>query len=144
MKSSYTVGFLSKFIRSMREYEKTLPTRVPDEVKSNGDLFIGGFLFRKEIYQKSVPISCRWMHDLFCQICIPKELEMVTNLKNAVKVNQDNRNFVVNDDIHSENFTINSDKAILEKITSILDMCRHGMGFGAMRNTENERIGFAL
>ena len=128
----------------MREYEKTLPTRVPDEVKSNGDLFIGGFLFRKEIYQKSVPISCRWMHDLFCQICKPKELEMVTNLKNAVKVNQDNRNFVVNDDIHSENFTINHNAAILEKISSILDMCRHGMGLGAMRNTENERIGFGL
>ena len=127
----------------MREYENTLPSRIHDEVRANGDLFIGGFFFPKSIYTKSVPITCDWLHELFCEICKPQDLELVTNLKNSVKVNKEDRNFVVND-VSSETFVIIEDNAILEKITAIMDMCRHGMGFGAMRNTENERLGFGL
>ena len=143
VKDSYTVQFITKFIRSMREYENTLPTRIHDEVRANGDLFIGGFFFPKSIYTKSVPITCDWLHELFCEICKPQDLELVTNLKNSVKVNKQDRNFVVND-VSSETFVIIEDISILEKITAIMDMCRHGMGFGAMRNTENERLGFGL
>ena len=47
-------------------------------------------------------------------------------------------------DVSSETFLIDKNDAILEKITAIMDMCRHGMGFGAMRNTENVRLGFGL
>ena len=87
----------------MREYDNTLPTRIHDEVRANGDLFIGGLLFPKATYTKSVPLTCAWLHQLFGKICNKQDLELVANLQNSVKVNKQNRNFVVND-VSSERF----------------------------------------
>lgn len=109
-------------------------------MRSNGDILISGFKFEKKLWCRVVPRTCDWLNDLFGKVCDDNQLNFVTNLSNPIKINNQNRHFTIGDDWSSENMKFDMDELVIEQICSVLLMCLHGMGFGAMRGTEVNKL----